>query len=335
MELPKKPTGASIGPSQASPWPPTWQLGIWGATKANFGAAMGARISHSTVHGNSADPHDLLRRAKIALDSNRPQEAQRIAERILKSDPRRAQALHILGCALLMQDRAADAIEPLEDAARTLRDPETDTLFAIALRRIGRNEDALSRLKRATKRRPPFGAAFHELGFVLFSMERYHEAIEVLSRSQELLPMMPELSILLGNVFLECRNFPNAKISFARALNISPNSLDAMYGLAVVRTSGRGQSLSALPDAQTRRREHAARSRPLSSRTRAARCWLRLFPQSGARTFEPLWLRAGCAGELGPLPVLAEAERRRAFFAWNERLVLRRAKLPTINASLA
>ena len=233
MELPKKPTGASIGPSQASPWPPTWQLGIWGATKANFGAAMGARISQPTVHGNSADPHDLLRRAKIALDSNRPQEAQRIAERILKSDPRRAQALHILGCALLMQDRAADAIEPLEDAARTLRDPETDTLFAIALRRIGRNEDALSRLKRATKRRPPFGAAFHELGFVLFSMERYHEAIEVLSRSQELLPMMPELSILLGNVFLECRNFPNAKISFARALNISPNSLDAMYGLAV------------------------------------------------------------------------------------------------------
>jgi tetratricopeptide (TPR) repeat protein len=132
-----------------------------------------------------------------------------------------------------MQDRAADAVASLEDAARALRDPETNTLLAIALRRIGRNEDALSRLKRAIKRRPPFGAAFHELGFLLLSMERYDEAIEVLSRGLELLPMMPELSLLLGNVFLGCRNFSNAKIHFARALNISPDSVEALYGLGM------------------------------------------------------------------------------------------------------
>jgi tetratricopeptide (TPR) repeat protein len=194
---------------------------------------MGAGVSHPMVFGHRADPHDLLRQAKFALDSNRPQEAQRIAEGILKGDPRRAQAMHILGCALLMQNRAADAITPLEDAARALRDPETDTLFAIALRRVGRNDDALSRLKRATKRRPAFGAAFHEFGYLLFSMERYDEAIQVLSQAHELLPMMPELSILLGNVFLACRNFQSAKTYFARALNISPNSSDAIYGLGM------------------------------------------------------------------------------------------------------
>jgi Flp pilus assembly protein TadD len=193
---------------------------------------MVAGFSHPMALGHNADPHDLLRQARFALDSNRPQEAQRIAERILKTDPRRAQALHILGCALLMQDRTAHAVAPLEDAARASRDPETDTLLAIALRRIGRNEDALSRLKRAIKRRPPFGAAFHELGFLLLSMERHDEAIEVLSRAQELLPMMPELHTLLGNVFLACRDFCSAKVHFARALNISPKSSDAMYGLA-------------------------------------------------------------------------------------------------------
>jgi tetratricopeptide (TPR) repeat protein len=233
MELPKKPTSARI---TMTSFPLAADLAVGNpgrATRANFGAVMGAEFSHPMVHGNSADPHDLLRQAKFALDSNRPQEAQRIAERILKSDPRRAQALHILGCALLMQDRAADAIAPLEDAARTLRDPETDTLFAIALRRIGRNEDALSRLKRAIKRRPAFGAAFHEFGYLLFSMERYDEAIEVLSQAHQLLPMMPELSILLGNVFLGCRNFHNAKVYFARALAISPTSSDATYGLGM------------------------------------------------------------------------------------------------------
>ena len=139
---------------------------------------MGAGYLHPIELGRSADRDGFLRQAKFALNANRPQEAQRIAERILKSDPRRAEALHILGCALLMQDRVAEAITPLEDAVRTLRNPETETLLAIALRRMGRNEDALSRLKRAIKRRPPFGAAFHELGYLLFSMERYSEAIE-------------------------------------------------------------------------------------------------------------------------------------------------------------
>jgi tetratricopeptide (TPR) repeat protein len=193
---------------------------------------MGAGLLHPIALGYGAKPGDLLQQATFALNAHRPQEAERIAQQILKTEPRHAKALHVLGCALLMQDRVADAVAPLEEAARALRDPETDTLLAIALRRIGRNEDAFSRLKRATKRRPPFGAAFHELGYLLFSMERYDEAIEVLSRGHELLPMMPELSILLGNVLLGCRNFHNAKAYFARALNISPNSSDAMYGLA-------------------------------------------------------------------------------------------------------
>jgi tetratricopeptide (TPR) repeat protein len=183
--------------------------------------------------GHSAKPGDPLQQATFALSANRPQEAQRIAQLILKTEPRQAKALHVLGCALLMQDRIGDAVAPLEEAARALREPETDTLLAIALRRIGKNEGALSRLKRAIKRRPPYAPAFHELGYLLMSLEQYDEAIEALRRGLEIAPMMPELSILLGNVFLAGRNFPNAKVSFARALNISPNSLDAMYGLAV------------------------------------------------------------------------------------------------------
>jgi tetratricopeptide (TPR) repeat protein len=188
---------------------------------------------HPGARGYSAERDGLLQQARFALNAKRPQQAQRIAQEILKTDPRHAQALHILGGALLMQDRTADAVAALEEAVRALRDPETDTLLAIALRRIGRNEDALSRLKRAIKRQPPFGPAYHELGFLLLSMERYNEAIEVLSRAQRLLPMMPELSILLGNVFLACRNFLSAKVYFAQALGISPSSSDAMYGLAM------------------------------------------------------------------------------------------------------
>ena len=107
----------------------TWHLVISPGAKQAMAATM-----HPMALGYSAEPNDLLQQATFALNANRPQEAQRIAEQILKTDPRRAQALHILGGALLMQDRAAETVAALEDAARTLRDPQTDTLLAIALR---------------------------------------------------------------------------------------------------------------------------------------------------------------------------------------------------------
>jgi tetratricopeptide (TPR) repeat protein len=182
--------------------------------------------------GGAGQGDDALQRAIFALNSGRPQEAERIAGELLKSNPRHAGALHVIGYALLMQGRFQDAITKLEPVARSQHDPEFDTQLAIALRGAGRHDDALVRLKRATKRRPPFAAAFHQLGSLLFSMERHDEAIEVLSRGLEVAPMMPELSIELGYVFLECRNFANAKVVFARALDISPGSADALYGVA-------------------------------------------------------------------------------------------------------
>ena len=63
--------------------------------------------------------HDgTLQRALFALNGQRPQEAERIASDVLKVDPRHTRALHLFGCALLMQGRTEDAIAPLESAAR-------------------------------------------------------------------------------------------------------------------------------------------------------------------------------------------------------------------------
>jgi Tfp pilus assembly protein PilF len=183
-------------------------------------------------NGGAGPADEELQRAMSALDRQRPHEAELIAGNVLKSDPRHARAMHVLGCALLMQGRAQDAVAALEPAARGRHDPEIDTQLAIALRQIGRHDDALARLKRAIKRRPPYGAAFHELGYLLFSMERYDEAIDVLHRGLEAAPMMPEMSIQLGHVLLYCRNFAAAKTAFTRALGIAPVSYDALLGMA-------------------------------------------------------------------------------------------------------
>jgi hypothetical protein len=122
----------------------------------------------------------------VALNGDRPQDAERIADEILKLDPRNGAALQVRGCALLKQKRAADALAPLQAAAQSLRDAETDTLLAMAPRQTGRTDEALSRLKRAIKRQPPYAPAFHELGYLLMSLEHYDEAIEALRRGLEI-----------------------------------------------------------------------------------------------------------------------------------------------------
>jgi tetratricopeptide (TPR) repeat protein len=185
-------------------------------------------LSGSGAVGND----DALQRAMRALGGNRPNEAEQIARDVLNADRHNAKASYVLGSALVMQGRPLDAIAPLEDAARGRHDPQSDTMLAIALRQAGRADEAYSRLKRTTKRQPPYAAAFLELGRLLASMERHHEAAEALMRGLEVAPMMPEMSIQLGYVLLRRRHFADAKAAFARALAIVPDSPDALFGIA-------------------------------------------------------------------------------------------------------
>ncbi len=187
---------------------------------------------------------DTLQRARFALHSQRPQDAERIAGELLKCDPRHTQAVIIYGYALLMQGRAEDAIAALEPAAHHLRDPEIDTQLALALRQAGRDEDAVARLKRATKRRPPFPPAFYELGALLFAMKRYDEAIEALNGGIETAPM-PELSGQLGHVYLALRDYTGAKAAFARAIALAPNAPGALWGMGKAH-QGLGENQAAI-----------------------------------------------------------------------------------------
>jgi tetratricopeptide (TPR) repeat protein len=193
---------------------------------------MGDGPLHPRAFGGSDRSSEALQRAMSALDGGRPQEAERIAAELLEADPHHGRALYLRGSALVMQDRAAEAIVSLEAAARGRHDAENDTMLAIALRQAGRNEDALRRLKLAAKRRPPYAVAFKELGFLLVSMGRYEEAIEALNRGIEIAPMMPQLSIQLGYVHFSRRNFADARTAFARALEILPDAPDALFGMA-------------------------------------------------------------------------------------------------------
>lgn len=175
--------------------------------------------------------HDLLRRATFALRNQHPQEAERIANEAIKSDIHNVQAKRIFSYALLAQGRAHDVIATLEPAAQNVCDSEIDTLLALALRQVGRETDAISRLNHAIERHPPFPLAFYELSALLASGKRYGEAIEVLNKGLVIAPTMLEMAVQLGFVSIEVKDFNRAKAAFAKALAISAGSPHAMLGM--------------------------------------------------------------------------------------------------------
>jgi tetratricopeptide (TPR) repeat protein len=191
---------------------------------------MANELAHPRPPGGGSRSDEAVARAIFALNNQRPQDAERIAGEVLRADPRHAQALHVLGHALLLQGRADEAVAVLEPAARGRHDPKIDTQLAVALRQAGRHEDAIARLKRAIKRRPPYPPAYVELGTLLSALKRYDEAIEAFKRGLEVAPMLPDLSVQLGYVCLGIRDCAGAKAAFARALEVAPDAPAALWG---------------------------------------------------------------------------------------------------------
>ena len=176
---------------------------------------------------------EALTRAMAAGNSGNLSEAERIAREILAKNPQHLEALQLLGAVLLGQKRPRDAVAPLEEAARISANPELETHLAMALREIGRPDEAQKWLYRAIDRQPAYARAFQELGNLLRTMRNYTEAEAVLKRGLEAAPTVPELSLVLGGVYLDRANSRSAKVAFARALSILPGDADALLGFGI------------------------------------------------------------------------------------------------------
>jgi tetratricopeptide (TPR) repeat protein len=171
-----------------------------------------------------------LRFGWAAIDGRRPDEAERVARDVLTCHPQHAGALHLLGLALLIQKRPREAVDPLAEAARNTANPLLETHYALALRDVGRKDEAIDWLKRAMSRKPVFAPAFHELGLIFCGMRRYDDAEAVLKQGIALAPGVAELAVELGGVYIFRAEPANAKAAFARALALAPDHVRALHG---------------------------------------------------------------------------------------------------------
>jgi predicted Zn-dependent protease len=175
---------------------------------------------------------EALERANLALRMKQPGEAERLASEVLKAERGNVQAASLLGQALLAQNRAEEAVGPLEKAARRSGDPSLETLLAIALASSGRDEDALAQLRKTIARRPAFPPAFRELASRLNKRGETGAAIAVLEDGLALAGNIVELQIDLATLHLGRNSRSLAREVLTKALAAAPGRPDIMALLA-------------------------------------------------------------------------------------------------------
>lgn len=195
---------------------------------------MAKHPPNRAIAGQSKPVQHSLESALLALRMQRADEAERVAAGVLKSDRGNVFAAQILGRALLMQDRADEAVISLERAVRRSDDPAVELELAGALAAAGRPDAALDRLQRITARRPPFVPAFLEYSNRLAGSGRHNEAISILERGIEAAPDAFDLRVALAFAHIKRNDRVSARTLLQRAVADAPQRYDVLAALARV-----------------------------------------------------------------------------------------------------
>jgi len=166
--------------------------------------------------------HQALQAAVVALNGQRFGEAERIAAGILKNNPDHAVAGAILGRALLLQNRAAEAVPVLEQAVRYSNDPQVETQFADALVATGRRDEALAQLRKAMARRPAFMPSFVMYARYSAEVGRLADGIAALEQGLAIFPGAWEIENELALQYIEINDRAAARAALLRGLAAQP-----------------------------------------------------------------------------------------------------------------
>jgi Flp pilus assembly protein TadD len=181
--------------------------------------------------GHQTLGNQTLQRAELALQMRQFGEAERLAAQIFKANRSNVDAAVLLARALMMQNRVDEAIPTLQRAARRGDDARVETLLGAALAGVGRREEALELLRKATTRRPPFPMAFLEYANQLSASKRLEDAIAVLEDGLALVPDIADHQLRLALLYIGRNDRAKARALLVRAAVIAPTRPDILAEL--------------------------------------------------------------------------------------------------------
>jgi tetratricopeptide (TPR) repeat protein len=140
---------------------------------------------------------------------------------------------HLLGVVLLRTGRAAEAIAPLDDAAKGLpRDPAPANLLGVACHQAGDRDAAFAAFRKALARNPDFADAHFNFGNALREAGRDAEAVEHFRAATRLEPDFADAHYNLGLAEAQRGHFAAAIEAYGKALALTPGQADAHIGLS-------------------------------------------------------------------------------------------------------
>ena len=221
-----------------------------------------------------------LQEASMALRMKQFDRARQLAAEVLKSNRTDRNAVLILAHALIGQDRAGEAVVPLEKAVRRSTDAEIETLLGAALCGSRRSADGIEQLRRTAARRPPYLPAFRELAGQLAKAGQLNEAIKTIENGLTLAPESIDLKLDLGRLFLQNNERANARASLTVARDAAPGRPDILTELGLVLLLD-GEYAAA---ADVVRHAVALRPEDTLSRVNLAVCLLEMGERDGGET---------------------------------------------------
>ncbi len=212
-------------------------LHLLGLTRKQLGDAIEAeRYIRQSIQLQPARAEFHANLGNLLRTQRRLQEARASYERALSLDARHANAR--LGLARLLPEIGEHSAA--EEHCRVLiqrngSDSEAWSALAGALRAQGKVSEAEAAYRAATKLRPDYAAAHHNLGALLAEANRAEEALTELDRARALGINSRELALNRGHALLKLYRLAEAEGAYAEAVALAPLDIDAQRSLAQLR----------------------------------------------------------------------------------------------------